>query len=54
MSNEERSICIIEFLGKTADWESWYKKVLLHGQHKGEKKLLVSSGSMSGIDKNPM
>ena len=53
MSNEEKSICIMVFLGKKADWKSWSKKFLLHGKQKGYKKLLISSGSMSDVDKIP-
>ena len=52
MSNEEKSICIIEFSGKKTDWDSWSKKFLLHGKQKGYKKLLVSTGSMPGMDKS--
>ena len=50
MSKEEMSILIIELLGKKTDWESWSKKFLLHGMWKVYKKLLVSSGSASGMD----
>ena len=53
MSNKEKSICIIEFLGKKTDGESWSKKFPLHGKQKGYKKLLVISGSTSGMDKIP-
>ena len=53
MSNEEKCILIIEFSGKKADRESWSKKFLLHGKHKGYKKLLASSGSTSSMDKIP-
>ena len=54
MSNEEKNIHIIEFMYKKADLESWSMKFLLHGNHKGYKKLLVSSGSISGVNKIPM
>ena len=53
MSNEEKRIHVIEFLSKKTDWENWSKKFLLHGKRKGYKKLIVSSGSMSGVDKIP-
>ena len=53
MSNKEKSIYIIEFLGKKVNQESWSKKFLLHWKQKGYKKLLVSSGSMSGMDEIP-
>ena len=53
MSNEEESIYIIEFLGKNIDQESWSEKLLSCGNHKGYKKLWVSSGSISGVDKTP-
>ena len=46
MSNEEKSIQNIEFW-----WESWSEKLLLCGKQKGYKKLLVSSGFTSGMDK---
>ena len=46
MSNEEKIICFIYFLGKKGDWESW-------SEQKGYKKLWVSSRSMSGIDEIP-
>ena len=51
MSNEEKRICIVEYLGKRADWESWSEQFLLHEKRKGCKKLLVSNRSMSGVDK---
>ena len=53
MSNKEKSICIIEFLGKKTDWDSWSRKFLSHGKQKGYKKLMISIGSMPGMDKNP-
>ena len=53
MSNKEKSICTIEFSGKKTDWDSWSEKFLLHGKQKGHKKLLVSNGSTSGLDKIP-
>ena len=53
MSNKEKNINIIDFLGKKTDWDSWSKKFLLHGQQKGYKKLLVISGSTSDMDKIP-
>ena len=53
MFNEEKSICIIEFLGKKTDWDSWSEKFLLHGKQKGYKKLLVSTGTTPGVDKIP-
>ena len=49
-SSKEKSIHTIEFSDKKADWESWSQKFFLHGEFKGCKKLLVSSGSMSGVD----
>ena len=33
--------------------EKLVQKILLHGKQKGYKKLLVSNGSMSGMDKIP-
>ena len=45
ISNVEKSICIIKFLIKKADWGSWMKKLL---------KLLESNGSNKGIDKIPI
>ena len=42
------------FSSEKADWESWSKKFLLHGKCNRNKKLLVSSGSTSGVDKIPM
>ena len=53
MSNEEKSIHIIEFSGKKTDWDSWSEKFLLHGKWKGYKKLLVSTGTTPGVDKIP-
>ena len=53
MSNKEKSIHIIEFLGKKTKWESWSKIFLSHGKWNGYEKLLVSSGSTSGMDKFP-
>ena len=53
MSNKEKSIHIVELLDNKADWENSSKKLLLHGNNKRYKKLLVSSGSTSGVDKIP-
>ena len=53
MSNEQKSIHIIEFWGKKTDWNSWSKKFLLCGKQKGYKKLLVSTGTTPGVDKIP-
>ena len=50
ISNEEKSIHIIELLAKKADWESLSKNILSSGNHKSNEKCLVSSGSMSGVD----
>ena len=54
MSNEEKSIHVIKFLDKKAGGKSWSEKFLSHGEHKGYRKLLVSSGSTSGVNKIPM
>ena len=51
---EEKSFHIIEFFGKTADWESWSNKFLSHVKHRKYKILLVSSGSMVEVDKVPI
>ena len=51
MLNNKNSISITELLGKKAYWESWSERFLSCGKHKGNKKLLVSSGSPSGLDK---
>ena len=40
----------MEFLGKKTDWDSRLENFLLHGNWKGYEKLLVSSGSMPGMD----
>ena len=53
ISNREKSIHIIDFMGKKAEWESWSEIFISHGKHKGYKKLLVSSRSMLGMDKIP-
>ena len=53
MSNEEKSICIIKFLEKKTDWDSWSEKFLLCGKWKGYKKLLVSTGATPGVEKIP-
>ena len=53
MPNQEKTIQIVEFLGKKTNWESWPEKFLLHGKQKGYKELLVNSGSMSSVDKIP-
>ena len=50
---KKKSIHIIEFLGKKTNWGSWSKKFFLCGKQKRYKKLLVSSGSTSGVDKIP-
>ena len=54
MSNEEKSIHIIEFSGKKTDRDSWSEKFLWHGKWKGYKKFLVSTGITPGVDKIPM
>ena len=54
MSNKEKNIPIVQFLGIKADWESWPEKFLLCGKHKKDKNSLVNSGSASGVDKIPM
>ena len=41
MSTEEKSIRVIEFTGKQADWEGWSEKFLARGKRKGYKKLLL-------------
>ena len=53
MSNKVKSIHIIEFLFMKTNQKRWYEKFLSHGKQKGYKKLLVSSGSISGMDKIP-
>ena len=45
---------IIEFLGKKTDWERWSKQFFLDGKQKWYKKLMVSSGSTSGMEKIPV
>ena len=50
---QTKSIHIIEFSGKKADWESLCEKFLLHGKQKGCNKLLLSSRSTLGMDKIP-
>ena len=52
MSNEEKSICIIEFLGKKTDC-SWSEKFLFHGKWRGYKKLLVITHTTPGVEKIP-
>ena len=53
MGDEERSFCIIEFLGKKSDWKSWSVKFLAHGNRSGYKKLLVGEGKTVSVDKVP-
>ena len=53
MSNEEKRIHIIEFLGKKTDWDCWSEKFLLHGKWKGYKKLLLSTSTTPAVDKTP-
>ena len=53
MSNEEKSIHIIEFLGKNIDWFSWSEKFLSCGKLKGYQKLLVSTHTTLVVDKIP-
>ena len=38
-------------MGKKTDWDSWFKKSLLHGKWKGYKKLLVSTSTTPSVDK---
>ena len=40
-------------MGKKHDWDIWSEKFLLHGKWKDYKKLLVSNGSTSLVDKVP-
>ena len=51
ISNKEKNICIFDFFGKKTDWDSWSKKFLSRGKQKGYEKLLVSIGTMPGVDK---
>ena len=51
MSNKEKSIRIIEFLGKKTHWDSRSEKVLSLRKWKGYKKLLVSTDTTPGVDK---
>ena len=53
MLNKEKSNFIVELLGKQADWESQSKRFLSCGKPEGFTSLLVSSRSMSGVDKIP-
>ena len=53
MSNKEKSINIIECSGKKTDLDSWWEKFLLHGKWKSNKKLLVRTRSIPGMDKIP-
>ena len=53
MSNEEKSIHIIEFSGKKVNRNSCSEKFLSHGKQKGDKKLLMSTGSTPGVDNIP-
>ena len=50
ISNKVKGIHITDFSGKKADWESWSEMFLSCEKHKGYKKLLVSYGSMVGVD----
>ena len=54
ISNTEKSIHIIEFSGKKVDQQSRSKKFISYDQNKGYRKLLVSSGSTSRVNKIPM
>ena len=53
MINKEKSIYITEFSSKKVNCESSSEKFLSHGKQKGNKKLMVCSGSMSGMGKIP-
>ena len=53
MSNKEKSIHVIELLGKKTNWDSWSKSFFLHGKQEGYMKLLVSNGSTSGVNTIP-
>ena len=49
MSAEERSLCVIEFLGQKSDWKHWSVKLMAHGNQRGYKKLLVGEGKTVGV-----
>ena len=51
MSNKEK--VFIQFFRKENNWGRSYKKFFLCIKQKGYKKLLVSNGPMSGVDKIP-
>ena len=50
MSTEEKSIYIIEFLGKKSNWESSMEKFLSQEKCKGCSKLLVGDESKVRVD----
>ena len=39
--SEMRSICVINFSGRTSDWEGWSEKFLARSKKKGYKKFLT-------------
>ena len=41
MSNDLKSIRVIEFTGKTSDWEGWSEKFLARSKRKGYKNVLL-------------
>jgi hypothetical protein len=39
--SEIKSICVLEFNGKTSDWEGWSEKFKARAKRKGYKDLLL-------------
>ena len=46
MTKDIKSIWVIEFSGKTSDWEGWSEKFLVWGKRKEYKKLLLGKVSV--------
>ena len=53
MSTEDKSLRVIEFSGKRADWDAWSTKFLARASRKGYLKLLTGKGVTAGVDKIP-
>ena len=50
MPNQLKSIRVLEFSGKTTDWEGWSEKFLAHGKRAGYKNLLTGKETIPTVE----
>ena len=44
--SELKSICVLNFSGRTADWEGWSEKFLARSKRRGYKRLLIGKDTV--------